>query len=158
MSWSLTTPLGKVPHRKYCPPGPRSVGQLPTWTTPHQDHYQPVKPLIRTNRLGRTMKTKCLKAWMVQCLPCKPIVTASRYTVHRCHHRFSTAAGMDASHVQLKPMFSSVEVLLLGPLIESSWMTAPTYTYMVGNCPGGKLFGVTIWSASRHKHFQNVLS
>ena len=64
---------------------------------------------------------------MVQCLPCKPVVTASRYKVHRCHRTFSTAAGMDASHVQLKPMFSSAELLLLGPLTESTWMTAPSY-------------------------------
>ena len=32
--------------------------------------------------------TKCLKVWVVQCLPCKPIVTASRYTGHRCHSTF----------------------------------------------------------------------
>ena len=33
----------------YCPPGPQSLGLLPTRTTPHQDHDQRVKPLIRTN-------------------------------------------------------------------------------------------------------------
>ena len=45
---------GTTPHRikrkpNCCPPGPQSLGLLPTRTTPHQDHYQPVNPLIRTN-------------------------------------------------------------------------------------------------------------
>ena len=34
----------KIIKPNYCPPG-----QVPTRTTPHQDHYQPVKPLMRTN-------------------------------------------------------------------------------------------------------------
>ena len=47
-------PLGIIPHRiklkpNYCPPGPQSLGQLPTRTTPQQDHYKPIKPLMRSN-------------------------------------------------------------------------------------------------------------
>ena len=61
---------------------------------------------------------------MVQCLPCKPIVMASRYTARWHHRKFSITADMDASHVQLKPMFSSAELLLCGPLTKS---TMPTY-------------------------------
>ena len=34
----------KIIKPNYCPPG-----QVPTRTTPRQDHYQPVKPLMRTN-------------------------------------------------------------------------------------------------------------
>ena len=44
------SPVGEKIKPNYCPPGPLSVGQVPTRTTPHQDHYQPVKPLIRTTR------------------------------------------------------------------------------------------------------------
>ena len=48
--WEL---LGTTPHRLKikpisCSSEPLSLGLLPT-TTPNQDHYQPVKPLIRTN-------------------------------------------------------------------------------------------------------------
>ena len=40
---------GTIPHQikikpNYCPPGTLSLGQFSTRTTPHQDHYQPVKP------------------------------------------------------------------------------------------------------------------
>ena len=49
------TPGVTTPHSDNCPPGQfptRTIpppGQLPTRTTPHQDHYKPIKPLIRTN-------------------------------------------------------------------------------------------------------------
>ena len=53
---SRTTPVPPetIFHRikikpNYCPPGPRSLGQLSAKTTPHQGHYKPMKPLIRTN-------------------------------------------------------------------------------------------------------------
>ena len=68
-----------------------------------------------------------LKSWMVQCLSCKPTVTASRYMAPQCHHTFSAAAGLDASHMQLKPMFSLAELGLLGHLTESTRMTVSTY-------------------------------
>ena len=32
-----------------CPPGLLSLGPLPSWTTPNQDHYLPEKLLTRTN-------------------------------------------------------------------------------------------------------------
>ena len=51
-SWTTphqdNSPPGKI-KPNHCPPGPWSLGQLPTRTTPLQDHYQLVKPLIRTN-------------------------------------------------------------------------------------------------------------
>ena len=48
------SPPGTIAHRIkikpiYCPPGPRSLGLILTRTTPHQDHYQWLKPLIKTN-------------------------------------------------------------------------------------------------------------
>ena len=48
---------------------------------------------------------------MVQCLPCKPIVTASRYRRAGATVNFQSLQTWDASHVQLKPMFSSAELL-----------------------------------------------
>ena len=44
-----TTPHWIKTKPNYCPPGPRSLWPLPTRITSHQDHYQPVKPLIWTN-------------------------------------------------------------------------------------------------------------
>ena len=49
---SRTTPHSIDINHNYYPPEQRSLGQLPTRTTPHQDHYKPVKPLkplIRIN-------------------------------------------------------------------------------------------------------------
>ena len=69
-------------------------------------------------------------SWMVQCLPCKPIIKASIHRVRRCHSTFSTAACLNALHVyKQKPMFSSAQLLLLTcrPLTGSTRMTAPTY-------------------------------
>ena len=48
------SPLGTIPHRikikpNYSQPGPISLGQFPTRTTPHHDHNQPINPLIGTN-------------------------------------------------------------------------------------------------------------
>ena len=64
------------------------------------------------------MKIKCSKLeWFSACLEAE--VTASN-TRHTSATMFSTAAGMDASHVQLKPMFSSAELLLLG-----IWLKVP---------------------------------
>ena len=50
----------------------------------------------------------------------------------RRHRTISTAASMDASHVQLKPMFLSAELLLLGALTECTWMTVSTYNSPYG--------------------------
>ena len=58
-STTTNTVLGQLPMRtilhqikikpNHCPPGPQSLGLFPTRTTPHQDHYHKIKPLIRTN-------------------------------------------------------------------------------------------------------------
>ena len=74
----------------------------------------------RLERWKQNAGTLHLCSCMVQCVLCRLIITASRYT-WRCHSTFSTIGRVARV---TKTMFS---MLLLGPLTERTRMTALTY-------------------------------
>ena len=83
-------------------------------------------------RWGRTDVTQPLRAMKTKCSNGSvPALQADSHGIQihgaPAHCKFSTAVGLDTSHVQLKPMFSSAELLVLGPSTASTRMAVPTY-------------------------------